>query len=113
MPRKMNTPKAMYFPAFQAEKLRQRIDMQCVTDSKGCWIWNGYVDNKGYSQISVEGVMRWAHRVSYAAHKGKIPRGKHIHHCCYNPSCVNPDHLSIRDFAENSGDKREDTDIPF
>ncbi|MEI6536747.1 MAG: HNH endonuclease signature motif containing protein, partial [Verrucomicrobiaceae bacterium] len=55
------------------------------------------VGSHGYGNASVGWfngrVVDVAHRVSYQAFKGEIPRGFEIDHKCRCRSCVNPDHL--------------------
>jgi hypothetical protein len=62
-------------------------------NAKGCWVWTGYVDKKGYGQIWIDGKARWCHRVMYAAATGKTPGWRHVHHNCHNKACCNPDHF--------------------
>lgn len=88
-----------------------RIDpmTRYVVDEEGCWLWQGYVDDKGYGRCWTGG----AHRHFYTKLVGPIPRGLHLDHVCHDPSicvggdackhrrCVNPDHLSPTTPREN------------
>lgn len=41
------------------------------------------------------------HRLSYELFVGPIPDELVIDHKCYNPPCVNPDHLQVVTFRDN------------
>lgn len=56
----------------------------------GCWEWMGARSMGGYGRI---GESEYAHRFSCAYFTGSEVRGKHVHHLCENPPCVNPSHL--------------------
>lgn len=73
--------------------------------SDQCWTWNGPVQTAGYGRIHRVGTDTLAHRFSYMAHRGNIPRGLDVDHQCHTSEncpggracvhrrCVNPDHL--------------------
>ena len=74
----------------------------------GCWLWDGAVDKQwGYGWIRVGRKMKKAHRVSFEAFKGPIPRGLLICHKCDVPSCVNPDHLYSGTNLQNMRDRHD------
>ena len=73
-----------------------------VEKTDGCWLWvGGSKSQKGYGKIEIKGKHKLAHRLSYEIHKGPIPDGLLVMHSCDNPSCVNPDHLSVGTQSQN------------
>jgi hypothetical protein len=78
-----------------------RIAKRTVVDpDTGCWLWQGALSN-GYGTLSVGKRSRGAHRLSYEAHRGEVPRGLEIDHLCRVRCCVNPDHLEPVTHVEN------------
>ena len=63
-------------------------------DDRGCWLWTGPVNPKGYGKISaVHYGTTLAHRAFFLRSGRSIPAGQCLDHLCKVPSCVNPDHL--------------------
>lgn len=73
-------------------------------DGDCCWLWQGRTNERGYGLLSVGGRDRFAHRISYALHRGAVPEGALVLHSCDTPACVRPDHLCAGDAAENVRD---------
>jgi hypothetical protein len=69
--------------------------------SNGCWIWQAFKQNDGYSRFTFMGRSMVGHRASYQIFKGELDPEKHIHHVCNTPSCVNPEHLEQISPQEN------------
>lgn len=85
---------------------RELIEIQ--TNREGpCWIWTKSLNWDGYATTSLGGRSITVHRVSYLIHKGDIPTGMVVRHCCpggENRACVNPDHLILGSTRDNNRD---------
>ena len=73
-------------------------------NNNGCWLWKAKPTPYGYGRIMVMGRSYFAHRFSWAIHKGAIPRDKILCHKCNIRLCVNPDHLYIGTYKDNYND---------
>ena len=81
--------------------LVERIDLHSRKAEGGCWEWTAAIDDNGYGRASVDGRMKYAHRIAYEAFVGPIPAGLQIDHLCRTRHCVNPAHLEPVTNAEN------------
>ena len=66
-------------------------------DEKGCIIFAGTTNSKGYGCVG-EGLV---HRLAWIAFHGPIPRGMELHHRCKEKRCFNVDHLECLTKAQH------------
>lgn len=76
-----------------------------VIKSDGCWLWDGFINGRGYGQMRVNGVMTGVHRYSFFLHHGYWPEPFCLHSCDV-PNCVNPAHLRAGTHRDNMDDKQ-------
>ena len=67
----------------------------------GCWLWAGGRGSHGYGQVYYNKTDMLAHRASWNAFRGEIPKGLDLDHKCRQRMCVNPDHLDPVTRKEN------------
>lgn len=67
----------------------------------GCWLFTAGATRGGYAQISVNGRLRYAHRVVYELLVGPITAPE-LDHTCRVRCCVNPAHLRQVSHRENT-----------
>lgn len=82
-----------------------RVLSRVVKDEvTGCWIFEGWKDDKGYGRVQVSGKHYWIHRWMYAMFRRPLVNGLTVQHKCRNPSCCNPWHLELMTHSENTAD---------
>lgn len=70
----------------------------------GCWLWHAARNNHGYGKMWDGEKVDMAHRLSYRLYRGGIPDETLVLHSCDNPACVNPDHLRLGTYKDNTQD---------
>jgi hypothetical protein len=83
---------------------KERFWSKVNTADTGCWEWSASKCKDGYGTFTAGGYAIKAHRAAYALSNGEIPSGMVVRHSCHNPSCCNPDHLSIGTQRDNIQD---------
>lgn len=78
--------------AIDARALNRFASKVKIGQPSECWIWQAFINDKGYGQFRL-GSHKRAHRVSYEWARHPIPDGLVIDHLCRTRACVNPDHL--------------------
>lgn len=70
----------------------------------GCWNWIGATNSDGYGRISLNKIQIYAHIFSYEFHNNTFAGESCVLHKCDIPRCVNPDHLFLGTYHDNTID---------
>ena len=71
-----------------------------------CILWTGTVAGGGYGVIQRDGKKVPAHRFAWERANGPIPYGMQVDHMCWNPACVNVEHLRLVTLAQNAQNRK-------
>lgn len=76
-----------------------------IDPNTGCWKYTGYIDPKGYGQLTVNKKSLRVHRFAYETFVGRLDPQLEICHSCNCKSCINPQHLRQDTRSSNAIDK--------
>ena len=77
------------------ERFLKKVD-QSEAHTK-CHIWLASKNKTGHGMFSVMGRTIPASRYSFMMFKGEVATHEVVTQTCFNPSCVNPEHLELSD----------------
>ena len=87
------------FNLFDSKKIKDRF-LKKVDQSEAhtkCHIWLASKNKTGHGMFSVMGKTIPASRYSFMMYKGEVENHEVVTQTCFNPSCVNPEHLELSD----------------
>ena len=84
---------------FDNKKVKDRF-LKKVDQSEAhtkCHIWLASKNKTGHGMFSVMGKTKPASRYSFMMYNGDVTPHEVVTQTCFNPSCVNPEHLELSD----------------
>ena len=86
------------------DRERTLFENKILKAEDGCWLWTAAIKGNGYGNFGLRGKTKTAHRVAFLLYKGEIPEDKIVRHSCDVRCCVNPEHLLLGTYKDNSQD---------
>lgn len=85
----------------------------------GCIEWSGAKTPSGYGKCRIPARLGgfkdgtgYTHRLAWILIHGPIPADLTIDHLCFNPACLNTDHMVLATQSENSARKKSCSTVP-
>lgn len=87
------------YKLFDSKKIRDRFlkKVNRTETNTKCHIWLASKNKTGHGMFSVMGKTIPASRYSFMMYKGEVANHEVVTQTCFNPSCVNPEHLELSD----------------
>lgn len=91
------------------EKYWKRLEKKIIFPNNienECWLTNNiYIDSKGYPKTKFKNETIYVYKIIYFMfYKQNVPNGLLIRHLCSNRLCINPYHLELGTYQDNSND---------
>ena len=85
------------YKLIEHEKIKERFLKKVDRSEKHteCHIWLASKNKTGHGMFSVMGRTMPASRYAFMMFRGEVSNHEVITQTCFNPSCVNPDHLEL------------------
>ena len=85
------------FKLIENKKIKERFLKKVDRSEKytECHIWLASKNKTGHGMFSVMGRTMPASRYAFMMFRGEVSNHEVITQTCFNPSCVNPDHLEL------------------
>ncbi len=74
---------------------QERFFNKVQKEENGCWIWVGFINERGYGTMRYLNKNKPAHIVSWILFNGEIATGFDLRTTCGDRLCVNPNHLEL------------------
>ena len=88
-----------------ARPVEERFWEKTERQPDGCLVWTAVRGDHGYGRFrGPDGRTHLAHRFAYVLVHGPIPSGMVVRHSCDNRGCVEPSHLSVGSYSDNTQD---------
>lgn len=86
-----------------AERFWEKVQKKPGRDA--CWLFTGSHNSDGYGSLRIGTKTIGAHIIAYELQRGRVPRGKQVHHTCDVRDCVRGKHLWTGTQRQNIADR--------
>lgn len=93
----------IYIEEYNVHAMSRPREIEYIVTDTGCWVCISHaLDKDGYPKIKRNKTCLRLHRYIYTINYGDIPSELMVMHLCDNPSCINPEHLSLGTSKNNN-----------